>query len=449
MNSLQTTYAWRPILSGLLLTIAVMFFVRPVHAVTVQRVVSPQGVEVWLVEDHTNPILSVRFAFRGGAAVDPVGKEGLARMVSALLDEGAGDLDSQAFQRKLEDLAVRLSFNTGRDTFTGRLRTLSKRRTQAFDLLRLALTAPRFDAESVERIRSQLIAGLKQELENPDSIASRALMVRLFPNHPYGRSVRGTLDSVKKIAIKDLQSFVKKRLARSNLIIGVVGDIRPDDLGKLVDRAFAGLPKNASPATVTDVRPVTDGRTTVIKKSIPQSSIVFAQLGLKRNDPDFYTSFVLNHILGSGGFTSRLYLEVREKRGLAYSISTGLFPLDHAALIWGSSGTANGRAAETLKLVRAEWRRLAQKGVTAGELKDAKTYLTGSFPLRFTSTGRIASTLVSMQVNKLGLDYLDKRNGLIEKVTLNDVNRLAKRLLNPKKLSIVVVGNPKGIKSAL
>jgi len=238
-------------------------------------------------------------------------------------------------------------------------------------------------------------------------------------------------------------------LARSNLIIGVVGDIRADELGKLIDKAFAGLPKAASTAAVKDVVPFTDGKVTVIKKQFPQSSIAFAQRGLMRNDPDFYTLYVLNYILGRGGFTSRLYLEVREKRGLAYSVSTGLYPLDHTALIWGSSGTANKRAAETLKVVRAEWARLAQKGVTPKELQDAKTYLTGSFPLRFTSSGRIASILLSMQFNNLGLDYLDKRNGLIEKVTLKEVNALARRLLDPKKLSIVVVGDPKGVKNGL
>jgi zinc protease len=433
------------IFSCVVLAMMGLFFARSAQAVTVQRVVSPQGIEAWLVEDHTNPILSMRFAFRGGSALDPSGKEGLARMVSALLDEGAGSLDSQAFQRKLEDLSVQLSFNTGRDTFSGRLKTLSKRRNKAFNLLRLALTAPRFDGEAIERIRSQIIASLKQDLEDPDSIASRAMMKRLFPSHPYGRPTRGTIKSVKTIRASDLKTFVKKRLARSQLIIGVVGDIRADQLGKLLDQAFSGLSKEASPSSVKDVVPTTDGRTTVIKKQIPQSSIAFAQLGLKRNDPDFYTMFVLNYILGSGGFTSRLYLEVREKRGLAYSISTGLYPLNHAALLWGTSGTANKRTAETLKLVRAEWRRLANKGVTLSELKDEKTYLTGSFPLRFTSSGRIASILVSMQFNKLGIGYLDQRNGFIEKVTLKGVNRLAKRMLDDKKLSIVVVGSPSGV----
>ncbi len=419
------------------------------QAAEVQRVVSPQGIEAWLIADHTNPIITMRFAFRGGAALDPAGKEGLANMVSGLLDEGAGDLDSQAFQRRLEDLAIRLRYSAGRDSFSGRFKTLSKHKKAAFDLLRLSLTGPRLDSEPIERIRSQIIAGLKSGLEDPDTIANRTLMRRLFPNHPYGRPVRGTIDSVKKITAKDLRHFIKQRLARTNLVIGVVGDIRPKKLGEFLDHTFGALPKTATPWTVKDINPVNNRRPHVIKKTVPQSAIAFAQPGLKRNHPDYYAAVVLNYILGGGGFTSRLYLEVREKRGLAYDVSTGLYPLKHAGLIWGSSGTANARAAETLKLIRAEWLRMVQKGVTQKELENAKTYLTGSFALRFTSSSRIASMLVGMQFHNLGIDYIDRRNQFIESVTRENVNRLAKDLLDPDKLSIIVVGEPKGIKGAL
>jgi zinc protease len=414
-------------------------------AATVERVVSPRGIEAWLIEDHTNPMLSVSFAFRGGAAHDPAGKEGLARMVSALLDEGAGDLNSQAFQRRLEDLAVRLGFSARRDTFGGRLRTLSKNRDAAFDLLRLAVTAPRFDAEPIERIRSQLIAGLKQDLEDPDRIASLALIKQLFPDHPYGRTLRGTSESIGRITANDLRGFVKERLARSDLLIGVVGDIRPDELGALLDKTFMALPKTGSAETIQNVAPRSAGKTVVIRKPVPQSAIVFAQAGLKRDDPDYYTAVVLNHILGGGGFTSRLYLEVREKRGLAYSVGTGLIPMEHTGLLWGTAGTASARTGETLKLIRDEWRRMAHEGVSVEELAEAKRYLTGSFPLRFTSSDRIAAMLVSMQLYDRGIDYFDRRNAFIEAVTLDRINRLAKRLLNPDALSIVVVGDPKKI----
>jgi len=417
------------------------------HTVNVQRVVSPGGIEAWLVSDHINPIISLRFAFRGGASLDPVGKEGLANLASSLLDEGAGDLDSQTFQRRLEDLSVTIRFEAGRDTFQGRLKTLSENKDQAFAMLAVALNKPRFDIEPVNRIRSQVLAGLRRDQEDPDTIAGRTLSKELFPDHPYGRPVDGTSQSVEAITIEDLKSFASERLARDNLFIGVVGDIEPEELGRRLDQVFLPLPEKSSGATTPDIEPQDKGRTVVVDMAVPQSAIVFSQKGLKRDHPDFYTAFVLNHILGGGGFTSRLYDEIREKRGLAYSIGTYLYPLRHAALIQGYGGTANERVAETLKVLKDQWRRMAEKGVSAEDLTDAKTYLIGSYPLRFTSSGRIASILVSMQLENLGIDYLDRRNSLVEAVTREDVNRLAKSLLDPDNLVVVVVGAPEGVTS--
>lgn len=425
-----------------------VFALVPARAIEIQRVVSPGGVEAWLVEDHTNPIIAVRFAFDGGAALDPDGREGLAEMVSSLLDEGAGDLDSQAFQRRLEDLAVRLRFDAGRDTFGGHLKTLTKNRDAAFDLLRLALTAPRFDDEPVARIRNQILAGLRRELENPSTIASRTLLRALFPDHPYGRPVGGTPESIAAITTGGLKRFVEKRLARANVAIGVVGDITPKVLAGLLDSTFGGLPERAAPGRVAETKPALSNELIVVTKPVPQSAIVFGQEGIKRDDPDFYAAYVMNYVLGGGGFTSRLYGEVREKRGLAYSVYSSLYPLDHAALILGGAGTANARVAETLSVVREEWRRLAAGGLTEKELADAKTYLTGSFPLRFTSSGRIASMLVGMQRDNLGIDYLERRNSYIEAVSLDDVNRVARRILHADRLIVVVVGEPDGVTSA-
>jgi len=413
-------------------------------AVEVQRVTAG-GVEAWLVEDHSNPIISVDIAFRGGAALDPEGKAGLARMAAALLDEGAGEFDSQAFQRRLEDLAIQLRFDAGLDTVGGGMRTLTENRDAAFDLLRLALTQPRFDAEPVARIRGQLAAALRQSAEDPDSVADKRLFATLFPDHPYGRPVEGTPESLEAITAADLHDFAAHRLARDNLVVGVVGDITREQLARLLETTFGALPATSAPATVADVRPATNGETIVVEKPSRQSAIAFAQRGLKRDDPDFYAATVLNHILGGGSFTSRLYEQVREKRGLAYSVDTSLAPLDHAGLIVGGAGTANERAAETLAVIRDQWRQVAKDGVTADELVDTKTYLTGSFPLRFTSSGRIARILVAMQLDDLGIDYLDRRNGLIEAVTLEDVNRLARTLLDPEALTFVVAGQPDGI----
>ena len=414
-------------------------------AVKVQEVVSAKGITAWLVEDHTNPIISVNFAFRGGSALDPDGKDGVANLVSATLDEGAGDMDSETFQRRLEDLSVSLSFSARLDTFSGRMRTLTRNRDDAFGLLKLAITRPRFDPEAVERIRSQVLAGLRRASENPRRLANRAVFQTMFPDHPYGRHTNGTLETVPVIKIADLKSFVARRLARDNLVVGVVGDITVAELKTLLDTTFGELPATAEPWEVPEVTAAATGRQMVIEKPIPQSVIRFGQGGIKREDPDFYAAYVMNYVLGGGGFESRLHEEVREKRGLAYSAFSYLSPLDHSALIIGGAGTANAQASQTIDIVRAEWKRMAEQGLSELELEDAKTYLTGSYALRFGSSPRIAAMLTGLQLENLGRDYFDIRNSLIEKVTLDDANRVAKSLLRPENLTLVVVGQPENV----
>jgi zinc protease len=414
-------------------------------AVDIERVVSPGGIEAWLVEDPTAPLISMAFAFHGGAALDPVGKEGLAEMTSGLLDEGAGDLDSEAFQRRIADLALDFGFDAGLDSFGGSLRTLTENREAAFDLVGAALTVPRFDTAAVERIRGQILAGLARRANDPDDIADRVWWRTAFPDHPYGRSSSGTVDSVRAITIADLEAFVADRLARDNLVIGVVGDIDAATLAPLLDRAFGKLPATSAPWALAEVRPAAPGAVVVVEKNMPQSVMLFGENGIKRHDPDFYAAYVMNYILGGGGFASRLTNEVREKRGLAYSVGTYLSTLDHAAVIQGQVGTQNARVAESLDIIREEWRRMRDEGPTQQELDDAKTYLVGSYPLRMTSTGSLARVLTAIQMEGFPIDYMTNRNSYVEAVTLDDVRRVAKRLLDPAALMVVVVGQPEGI----
>jgi zinc protease len=359
------------------------------------------------------------------------------------LDEGAGELDSQEFRTELEDLAIQLSFDADRDQFTGRLKTLTEHRAQAFELLRLALSQPRFDAEPVERIRNQVQASLRRLAEDPDYVASLPWFETAFPEHPYGRPVRGTIESVGAITADDLRGFVARRLARDNLIIGVAGDVTAQELGPLLDSAFGDLPATSAPIDLGEARPA-DGGTVMVRKDVPQSQVLFGEAGLSRDDPDFYAAYVANHILGGGGFTSRLTEEVREKRGLAYSVYSYLYPADHAPLWLGGLGTSNASVRQAVALVRHEVARLAHGEVEQAELDDAKQYLTGAFPLRLTSNDQIAGTLVSMQVSDLGIDYLEKRNDYIQAVTLEDLRRVAARLYHPEELLVVIVGDPPG-----
>ena len=425
--------------------ILIFVAVLPARAVEVQRVVSKGGLEAWLVEDHSNPIIALDLAFRGGSALDPQGKAGLANLVASLIDEGAGDLDSQAFQGTLDDNSISLRFSAGQDSFGGEFFTLSENRDLAFKLLRLALTQPRFDPEPVERIRAQILAGIESSAENPDSIAARTLRRLFFPGHPYGQPGEGTAESVAGIAPADMRDFVAQRFARDTLVVGVVGDITPGDLAELLDRTFSDLPARAEAFAVADTPPEGEGALVVVERDVPQSVVSFGHAGLKRDDPDYYAAYVVNYILGGGGFSSRLYEEVREKRGLAYSVYSYLNPLDHSALVVGGVATQNGRVATSLELIRQEWRRMAEDGPSETELQNAKTFLTGSYPLRFSSSGRISGMLAGMQRENLGIDYLDRRNSLIEAVTLDDARRAAKRLYDADRLTVVVVGRPDGV----
>jgi len=420
----------------------------PASAATrVIELVTPAGFRVWMVREASIPIVSVEIAFRGGSELDPPGKEGLSRMAAALMDEGAGEYDGLAFQRRLEEFSVSLSFSAERDTFRVSLRTLSENRDEAFRLLGVALGAPRFEASAVERIRGQLLADVSRRNEDSDFIAAKTWYAKAFPEHPYGRSSRGEPETIRAITVADLHAFAAARFARGEVMIGAVGDIEPAALGALIDRSLAALPPPAAATAVAvaDVSVRTPGSLTVIRRKSPQSRVFLGLPGVKRSDPDYYAAYVMNYVLGGGGFTSRLYQEVREKRGLAYSVYSYLTTFRHAGLVMGGFATVNDRVAEALNLYKQEIARLAADGISEAELTDAKTYLTGSFPLRLDSNAKIAGNLLGMQVEGLGIDFLDKRNDYINAVTIADVRRVASRILKLDDMTVVVVGDPQGL----
>ena len=417
-------------------------WVADAQAMQIQPVTGASGVEAWLVEDHSVPVVTIRFAFAGGAARDPVGKGGAASMVASLLDEGAGPYDSLAFHRRIDDLAGQLRFSAAQDEFDGSLRSLKQNLFDSADLLRLALAEPRFAPEDIERIRGETLAGLARQAKNPRSLSGRLWMHDAFEKHPYGSSVDGSEESVGAITRDDLAAFAGARFHRSGLLVGIVGDIDKTEAVALIDRVFGDLPKGADETEIAETKPLDDGALVVSRAAVPQSVVTFGQAGPKRDDPAWYAAYVLNEILGGGGFRGRLMKEIREKRGLAYGVSTQLVPYRHAGLIVGNVATENGRVAESIALVREEWRHMREEGPTAVELENAKTYLTGSFPLGLDSTQHIAGVLVQMQQDKLGIDYLDRRASLIGGVTLDEARSVAKKLFDPGALSFAVVGDP-------
>jgi len=429
----------------LLIVLAALTFAAPAQAVTVERVVSPGGIVAWLVQDHLNPIIDLEVSFAGGASADPLQRPGLSTMTAALLDEGAGPLPSQAFQAKLEDLAIELSFDSGKDSFRGHLKTLTPHRDEAFDLFRLSLTKPRFDGEAIERIKAQTLVELAHNRQDPDAIAAKEWFRRMFPNHPYGRDADGDETSVKAITKSDLKGYAARAFARDAMTVGVAGDITPEQLGPLLDAVFGKLPTSRQTAEPAETTPATTVGTVVISQNIPQSVAIFGEPGLKRNDPDWFPALVMNYILGGGGFSSWLTEEVREKRGLAYSVYTQLEPLRHTGLLVGAVATRNEKLTQSLDIIKQQFIRMRDQGPGDQELEDAKTYLIGSFPLQLDSTSQLAALLVQLQIEHLGEDYLSRRADLIRSVGRDDVVRAAKRLLDPDALGIVVVGKPTGL----
>jgi zinc protease len=410
----------------------------PSHAAAkVQHLISPGGIEAWFVQDSTVPLIAMEYAFGGGATQDPADKPGVGNMVANLLDEGSGDLDSKTFHERLDRRAIELSFSSARDNFRGSLRMLRDNRDEAFDLLRMALT-PRFDSSDIERIRAQVTSGLRRETSNPNSLASRKLLEVAFGNHPYGRPGNGTLESVPRIDVADLKDYVRGVLARDTLRIAVVGDVDPATLGKLLDQTFGGLPAKASLTPVADVEAAKPPQRTFIPLDVPQTVVTFGGPGFKRSDPNFMAGYVVNHILGGGGLSSRLYREVREKRGLAYSVYESLLWMDHSALFIGNTGTRADRAGETVDAITKEVRRMAEDGPTQQELDEAKSYLKGSQMLALDTSSKLASALLQYQLDRLPIDYIDKRNAIVDAVTLDDARKAAQRLWGQGLLTVIV-----------
>jgi zinc protease len=417
----------------------------PAHAMKIQEVKSPLGIEAWLVEEHSVPLMAMRFAFAGGNAQDPAGKEGLTNFMTAMLDEGAGDLKAREFQERMEEIAMRMGFDDSRDAFYGSFETLTQNRDAAFDLLRLAITKPRFDADAVERIRKQLLAGLAFAAKDPDKVSTNEWYELAFPGHAYGRPSNGTPESIGAITREDLEAYRKRTFAKNTLKVVAVGDIDAQTLRTVLDAVFGELPETAQLVDVPMTAPKPGGAQKVIEMNVPQSVATFGLGAMARKDPDFIPAFILNHILGGGGFSSRLMEQVREKRGLAYSVYSYLQPFQHASIFAGGVATKNEEIAQSLDVIRAELKRLAAEGPTPTELENAKKYLIGSYPLRFDTNAKIASQLLGILQDDLGIGYVDKRNGLIEAVTIDDAKRVAQGLFKVENLIVTIVGRPKNL----
>ena len=427
-------------LAALLLAVAV-----PARAeIDIQTVTSPGGISAWLVQEPAIPFTALEIRFRGGTALDAPGKRGAVNLMTALIEEGTGDLDSMGFARARDSLAASFSFRVDEDAVAVSARFLSENRDQAVDLLRRALTEPRFDPDAVGRVRGQVLAGLRQDAKDPSTLASRQFRALAFGDHPYATTGDGTESSVTALSRDDMIAAHRATIARDRVYVAAAGDISAADLGALLDTLLSGLPATGAP--LPDRAPMNlTGGITVQDFPGPQSTVIFGHQGIKRDDPDFFAASILNEILGGSRFSARLMTEVRDRRGLTYGIGSYLLGYDQAELLMGQFSSANGTVGQAITVIRDEWRKIATEGVTEAELEKTKTYLTGSYPLRFNGNGPIASILVGMQMIGLASDYPKTRNAMIEAVTMDDVRRVASTLFREGDLRFVVVGQPEGV----
>jgi zinc protease len=414
--------------------------------VNIQQVTSPGGLKAWLVEEPSIPFVALDISFRGGASLEAADKRGAINLMTALLEEGAGSMDAREFARASEGLASSFRFSVDDDELNVSARFLTENQDASVALLKEALQNPSFDADAIERVRGQVLSSIRSSAKDPGDIARKTMDELLYEDHPYGSSLNGTVETVTNLTRDDLVAAHRDVLARDRIFIGVAGDITPQALGLLLDDLLGGLPETGAPLPARAEVNVPSG-VTVVDFATPQSVALFAQKGIAQKDDDWFAATVMNHILGGGSFESRLMAEVREKRGLTYGVYSYLVPMDLAETYQGSVSSANDRIAEAISVIRDEWRKMAENGATQQELEDAKTYITGSYPLRFDGNQQIAGILVGMQMLGLPIDYIATRNDKVDAVTQEDVRRVAGELLDPEGLAFVVVGQPEGLET--
>ncbi|MEM9318635.1 MAG: pitrilysin family protein [Pseudomonadota bacterium] len=424
---------------------ALAFVATPAWAqVQIEEVTSPGGITAWLVEDHSIPFVALDIRFQGGTALDEDGARGATYLMTGLLEEGAGDLDAQAFAAREEELAARFSWDAYRDSVVINAEMLTETRAASVDLLRAAIVTPRFDEDAVERVRGQVLSIIAGDAQDPSEIAPDRFAALAYGDHPYASSGTGTEQSVAGLTRDDIVAAHAQLFTQARVFVGAAGDITAEELGVLLDDLLGDLPESGGQELSAAPWELSGGLT-VVDFPTPQAVVFFGHPGIERDDPDFFSAFLLNQILGGGNFRSRLQQEVRVERGLTYGIGTVLSLADHRPMLMGQFSSSNNLVAEAVEVIRAEWADIAENGVSEAELEAAKLFLTGAYPLRFDGNATIAGIMAGMQQDGMPIDYIATRNANVMAVTVEDVARVAAELMQPDDLHFVVVGQPEGL----
>ena len=411
-------------------------------SVNVQTTSIGHGVKVWYAKNDSVPVVDVQLTFEGaGSASDAEGKSGRAAFAASMLTEGAGTLDSAAFRRALEEKAITLDMDTDSDRLRIHIYCLRENAMRAGELLAMALKSPMLNESDQARMKADLTSAISRMEERPGYRAGRMLSERGFKGHPYANLPYGTPASLAALNAQDVRDYLNTYVTRGNVLVGASGDVDASLLDDMLRPVIAALNQNDSGAvSVMQTSFAGGGETLRASMPVPQTNILFAAPAIARDDQRFYALYLLNHILGGNALFSRLGEQVRQQKGLVYSIDTDLEMKRGASLIEGSLATRNASAEEAITQVKAVLGDLHDKGVTTGECAEAKSYVLGAFARQLDSSSSVTNLIMAMQTHHLGEDYVEKRANLFSKVSCGDINALAAELLNPSRFLFAVVG---------
>jgi zinc protease len=418
--------------------IAVLATHSAIAGVKIENWVAPGGARVFFVESRVLPMLDVQVDFAAGSMFDPPGKSGTAALTRSVLGLGAGKLDETAIAEQMADIGATLGGGADTDRASVAVRTLAAadKRDAALAVLRTVLHAPRFEAAVFEREKARTVAGLKEAMTRPDSIAGKAFWAAMYPDHPYGRSA--TPESVAALTRDELVAHHARYYTAANASITLVGDISRGEAEKIAEAIAAGLPKG-EPATLPPAPAVAPGKAVKLEHPASQAHIHIGLPAIERGNPDFFPLIVGNYTLGGGGFVSRLMKEVRDKRGYAYSVSSYFNPLRQAGPFQIGLQTKRAQAKDAIAVSRDVLDGFLKDGPSSEELAAAKANLTGSFPLRLDSNKKILDNVAVIGFYGLPLDYLDNYQQKVRAVTVDDVKRAFSRYVRPADLMTVTV----------
>jgi len=439
-------YIRKTLTAGLaMLTAGFLAFSSAVQAgVKIQQWQTASGSEVYFVENHDLPIVDISVNFAAGSARDTVEKSGVAGITRYLMTLGAAGMTDEKIANKMADIGAILGGDFDADRAGFKLRTLSSERekTQALDVFSKVLQQPDFPEAVLEREKARIISSLQESATQPESISSKEFMTALYGSHPYSLDDSGEVDTVAKIRRDDLQSFYKQYYGAKGAVVAIIGDLTREQAAAIADNVTSGLPKatsvNPIPAVSLPMQPVEKR----IAHPASQSHILLGYPGIKRGDPDLFPLYVGNYILGGGGFVSRLTEEVREKRGLVYSVYSYFMPMAESGPFQIGLQTKKDQAEDALKLVKETLANFIRNGITEKELKAAKANIIGGFPMRIDSNGKILDYLAMIGFYKLPLNYLDEYNRNVEKVTVAQIKDAFSRRLKPENFVTIIVGDP-------